>query len=291
MEVVAHDLIATLELQFEKINEKLEQTRLEKRGQLESDEHILDRLESLVETSTKRINLELENQRDVLLAKVNNDLKISFESREIKSKFEPGLECPPILNDASHLLGSLVYTNPFSLTKKLAYFELVDQFTREIRLPEPAPSPPIVTPVRILVLAKLNQILVHFNQIDANEGRYICTPFFKMFNFKWDELSMLQVERELGTYKNLIALDRKRETNENSGSSGGRLRTKNGVMVCLFANSEYGRHSLRMYDDRLILVASNEFEFNVKLTTWVCETDEVVCWRADTNQILLFNSR
>lgn len=289
---VADDLIVTIEHQLARIDEKLRAVRVEKQAEWESA-HIVARVDTWTATRLAQLTRELDKQRDSLLERARRDLTESLVRHDIQSEFEPGLECSHILNTAVHFLGSLVYANPFSLLKKLAYFPLVDQFTREIRLPDPtaAPDPaqaaltvpsPIITPVRILVLVKLNRLFVHLNRIetDPNDGRTRCTTLFKMFNFKWDELSSLSVERDEigGVYKNLIAIDRPPVS-------------RRGCIVCLFARSEFGRHTLRMYDAQLRLVAHNYFDFGVKLVASIAETDEIVCWRSDCNQIMLFNTK
>lgn len=298
---VADDLIVTIEHQLARIDEKLRAVRVEKQAEWESA-HIVARLDTWTATRLGQLTSELDKQRDSLLERARQDLTESLIRHDIQSEFDPGLECSHILNTAVHFLGSLVYANPFSLLKKLAYFPFVDQFTREIRLPDAPRDPaqaaltvpsPIITPVRILVLVKLNRLFVHLNRIetDPNDGRTRCTTLFKMFNFKWDELSSLSAERDEigGVYKNLIAIDRSPLTSDCDSSVPNSSRR--GCIVCLFARSESGRHTLRMYDDRLRLVANNCFDFGVKLVASIIETDEIVCWRNDCNQIMLFNTK
>lgn len=256
------ELIAEIEQTLLNIDAKIGQIRALKSGHTWGQ----DQVDKSVERCQLVLTAELIRQRQHLIDEINQHLRESLQSLSPATRFRPGYDCRHILNDVSHLIGSISIANPFSLFKKFVYFNLLDQFRGEIRLRDDhSPS------IRILALVNLNRLFVYLSQID-DSGRSF-TGYFKIFNMKWDELSSIRVGRELGRYKNLLALEDGRRA----------------AIVCLFSESENGSHWIRVYDERLDLVKTREFNFNLKLVSVITESGEIVCWRGDINRILFFN--
>lgn len=287
------DLFAQIERLFRNVDEKLSRLRQNQQRQF-TDNLVVCRVEKSTECVERRIRESLQRQRSELLERLQVEFTASMSSPgQYLVRFRPEIDCQFILNDMSHFIGAISYANQFTLLKKLTYFPLLNQFNGEIKLAKQGQqTQPQIQPqqhsIRIIVLVSVKRLFVYLNQMegenDGGEGGKMC-GYFKMFNYKWDELASIRCANSWGHYKNLLAYEDRFDSKRRQQR---RIR-----IVALFAESENGRHSLMVYDHQLTLLASCELDFNLRLISIIGDNnlEEVVCWRSDTNRMLVFNFR
>lgn len=248
------DILAEIGRKFSDLDLKIGKILAEKQKQF--DLHLVQRIEKLINSGEINIIRALKAQRNVLLDRVNCELRQSLNCLKRLSNLTPGLDCAHILNDCTQLIGNLKYFNTFSLLKKFAYYPFLNEFTLEIKFDQNAQCPEPIKIVRILVIVT-NRLFVYLYNRDER-----C---FKIFNLKWDELNSIQIDNDLN-FKNILSDDNK--------------------IICLFSKNH--KHLLNVYDDQLNLLESKWFDIEINLCS-INDDNEIICWSVKEKQMLVFD--